>query len=149
MMFLCCETEILCAELWTSSRTKLMLLIYLAQLWADWSQWPPTYVTHAFCTKPVNHLTDCARFGKTMSECFFKTINSLWLSTSKWQCMKWPVAHSPNSTWFWLELVGNCCEWLKIKMKCTNIQFCERHGHGWQFHQVAYDNTDLGQHWLT
>ena len=26
----------------------------------------------------------------------------------KKKCMKWPVAHSPNSTWFWLELVGNC-----------------------------------------
>ena len=50
------------------------------------------------------------------------------------QCMKWPVAHSPNSTWFWLELVGNCCERLKIIMKYTNIQFCERLGHGWQFH---------------
>ena len=39
------------------------------------------------------------------------------------QCMKWPVAYSPNSTWFWLELVGNCCEWLKIIMKYINIQF--------------------------
>ena len=52
------------------------------------------------------------------------------------QCMKWPVAHSPNSTWFWLELVGNCCERLKIIMKYTNIQFCERLGHGWQFHPL-------------
>ena len=52
------------------------------------------------------------------------------------QCMKWPVAHSPNSTWFWLELVGNCCERLNIIMECTNIQFCERLGHGWQFHPL-------------
>ena len=50
--------------------------------------------------------------------------------------MKWPVAHSPNSTWFWLELVGNCCERLKIIMKCTKIQFCERLGYGWQFHPL-------------
>ena len=56
----------------------------------------------------------------------------------KWQCMKWPLAHSPNSTWFWLELVGNCCEWLKIIMKYTNIQFCERLGHGWQFHALKW-----------
>ena len=53
------------------------------------------------------------------------------------QCMKWPVAHSPNSTWFWLELVGNCCERLKIIMKYTNIQFCERLGHGWQFRPLS------------
>ena len=53
-----------------------------------------------------------------------------------YQCMKWPVAHSPNSTWFWLELVGNCCERLKIIMECTNIQLCERLGHGWQFHPL-------------
>ena len=52
------------------------------------------------------------------------------------QCMKWPVAHSLNSTGFWLELVGNCCERLKITMECTNIQFCERLGHGWQFHPL-------------
>ena len=39
------------------------------------------------------------------------------------QCMKWPVAHLPNSTWFWLELVGNCCERLKIIMKYTNTNF--------------------------
>ena len=55
-----------------------------------------------------------------------------------YQCRKWPVAHSPNSTWFWLELVGNCCERLKIIMECTNIQFCERLGHGWQFHPLDY-----------
>ena len=53
------------------------------------------------------------------------------------QCMKQPVAHSPNSTWFWLELVGNSCERLKIIMKYTNIQFCERLGHVWQFHPLA------------
>ena len=52
------------------------------------------------------------------------------------QCMKWPVAHSPNLTWFGLELVGNCCERLKIIMKFTNVQFCERLGHGWQFHPL-------------
>ena len=51
--------------------------------------------------------------------------------------MKWPVAHSLNSTWFWLELVGNCRERLKITMECTNIQFCERLGHGWQFHTLV------------
>ena len=45
-----------------------------------------------------------------------------------WQCMKWSVTRSPNSTWFWLELVGNCCERLKMIMKYTNIQFCERLG---------------------
>ena len=53
--------------------------------------------------------------------------------------MKWPVAHSLNSTWFWLELVGNCRERLKITMECTNIQFCERLGHGWQFHTLYAD----------
>ena len=54
------------------------------------------------------------------------------------QCMKWPVTHSPNSTWFWLELVGNCGERLKIIMECTNIQFCERLGNGWQFHLLHW-----------
>ena len=58
--------------------------------------------------------------------------------TISWQCMKWPVAHSLNSTWFWLELVGNCRERLKITMECTNIQFCERLGHGWQFHTLSW-----------
>ena len=57
------------------------------------------------------------------------------------QCMKWPVTHSPNSTWFWLELVGNCCERLKIIMKYTNIQFCERLGHGWLFHPLHAQDT--------
>ena len=57
------------------------------------------------------------------------------------QCMKWPVAHSPNSTWFWLELVWNCCERLKIIMKYTNIQFCERLGQGWQFHPLWESDT--------
>ena len=52
--------------------------------------------------------------------------------------MKWPDAQSPKSTWFWLELVGNCCERLKIIMKYTNIQFCERLGHGWQFHPLHH-----------
>ena len=33
-------------------------------------------------------------------------------------------------------LVGNCCERLKIIMECTNIQFCEWLGHGWQFHPL-------------
>ena len=61
------------------------------------------------------------------------------LRVCKWKCMKWPVAHLPNSTWFWLELVGNCCERLKIIMKCTNIQFCERLGHGWQFHPLKWN----------
>ena len=55
--------------------------------------------------------------------------------------MKWPVAHSPNLTWFWLELVGKCCERLKIIMECTNIQFCERLGHGWQFHPLTKDRN--------
>ena len=60
-----------------------------------------------------------------------------WRQAITWlQCMKWPVAHSPNSTWFWLELVGNCCERLKIIMECTNIQFCEQLRHGWQFHPL-------------
>ena len=59
-------------------------------------------------------------------------------SSASLQCMKWPVAHSLNSTWFWLELVGNCRERLKITMECTNIQFCERLGHGWQFHTLHW-----------
>ena len=63
-------------------------------------------------------------------------LNFRWMAQDLIQCMKWPVAHSPNSTWFWLELVGNCCERLKIMMKNTNIQFCERLGHGWQFHTL-------------
>ena len=61
---------------------------------------------------------------------------------SPFQCMKWPVAHSPNSTWIWLELVGNCCERLEIIMECTNIQFCERLGHGWQFHPLPFRFRD-------
>ena len=61
------------------------------------------------------------------------------------QCMKWPVTHSPNSTWFCLELFGNCCERLKIIMKYTNIQFCERLGHGWQFHPLH--KSCLEHHW--
>ena len=63
------------------------------------------------------------------------------------QCMKWPVAHSPNSTWFWLELVGNCRERLEIIMGCTNIQFCEWLDHGWQFHplykQLQFDLRNI------
>ena len=34
------------------------------------------------------------------------------------QCMKPPVAHLLNSTWFWVELLGNGCELLEITMKC-------------------------------
>ena len=43
--------------------------------------------------------------------------------------------------------VGNCCERLKIIMKYTNIQFCERLGHGWQFHPLTQTHTwfDQGQ----
>ena len=51
--------------------------------------------------------------------------------TSAWN------GQSPTPTWFWLELVGNCCERLKIIMECTNIQFCEWLGHGWQFHPLG------------
>ena len=52
------------------------------------------------------------------------------------QCMKRPVAHSLNSTWFWIELPENCCEPLKFIMKYISIQFCERPGHGWPFHAL-------------
>ena len=53
------------------------------------------------------------------------------------QCMKRPVAHSLNSTWFWIELPENCCEPLKFIMKYISIQFCERPGHGRPFHALA------------
>ena len=52
------------------------------------------------------------------------------------QCMKRPVAHSLNSTWFWIELPENYCEPLKFIMKYISIQFCERPGHGRQFHAL-------------
>ena len=52
------------------------------------------------------------------------------------QCMKRPVDHSLNSTWFWIELPENCCEPLKFIMKYISIQFCERHGHGRPFHAL-------------
>ena len=55
-----------------------------------------------------------------------------WSSQS--QCMKRPVAHSLNSTWFWIELPENCCEPLKLIMKYISIQFCERPCHGRPFH---------------
>ena len=38
----------------------------------------------------------------------------------------------------------NCCERLKIIMECTNIQFCERLGHGWQFHPLARSRSGGG-----
>ena len=53
------------------------------------------------------------------------------------QCMKRPVAHSFNSTWFWIELPENCCEPLKFIMKYISIQFCERPGHGRPFHALT------------
>ena len=52
------------------------------------------------------------------------------------QCMKRPVAHSLNSTWFWIELPENCCEPLKFIMKYISIQFCERPSHGRPFHAL-------------
>ena len=52
------------------------------------------------------------------------------------QCMKRPVAHSLNSTWFWIELPENCCEPLKFIMKYICIQFCEWPGHGRPFHAL-------------
>ena len=52
------------------------------------------------------------------------------------QCMKRPVAHSLNSTWFWIELPENCCEPLKVIMKYVSIQFCERPGRGRPFHAL-------------
>ena len=58
------------------------------------------------------------------------------------QCMKRPVAHSLNSTWFWIELPENCCEPLKFIMKYISIQFGERPGHGRPFH--ALPPTSLG-----
>ena len=54
----------------------------------------------------------------------------------KKQCMKRPVAHSLNSTWFWIELPENCCEPLKFIMKYISIQFCEWPGHGRPFHAL-------------
>ena len=54
------------------------------------------------------------------------------------QCMKRPVAHSLNSTWFWIELPENCCEPLKFIMKYISIQFCERPGHGRPFHALVH-----------
>ena len=51
--------------------------------------------------------------------------------------MKRPVAHSLNSTWFWIALPENCCEPLKFIMKYISIQFCERPGHGRPFHALV------------
>ena len=91
--------------------------------------------------KPYNVHWEIQKFGSQASRnfwlCWAKCIITLNMLKLGDQCMKWPVAHSPNSTWFWLELVGNCCEGLKIIMKYTNIQFCERLGHGWQFHPLG------------
>ena len=71
----------------------------------------------------------------------------LWVWTEQWlnyykiiisqQCMKRPVAHLLNSTWFWIELPENCCEPLKCIMKYISIQFCERPGHGRPFHALS------------
>ena len=62
--------------------------------------------------------------------------------------MKRPVAHSLNSTWFWIELPENCCEPLKFIMKYISIQFCERPGHGRPFHAlvVVYSTTQRKTH---
>ena len=62
--------------------------------------------------------------------------NGLSLGRRQAQCMKRPVAHSLNSTWFWIELPENCCEPLKFIMKYISIQFCERPGHGRPFHAL-------------
>ena len=64
----------------------------------------------------------------------YQPFNSKWVT--KTQCMKWPVANSLNSTWFWIELPENCCEPLKFIMKYISIQFCERPGHGRPFHAL-------------
>ena len=92
-------------------------------------EWDPAFVSPYTCTHGGFNLV-CRIADHVL-------IKSCLDSTLVIQCMKWPVAHSPNSTWFWLELVGNCCERLKIIMECTNIQFCERLGHGWQFHPLV------------
>ena len=57
--------------------------------------------------------------------------------------MKRPVAHSLNSTWFWIELPENCCEPLKFIMKYISIQFCERPGHGRPFHALHKHSISL------
>ena len=65
------------------------------------------------------------------------------------QCMKRPVAHSLNSTWFWIELPENCCAPLKFIMKYISIQFCERPGHGRPFHAlVAFHRVGGSSGWL-
>ena len=55
------------------------------------------------------------------------------------QCMKPPVAHLLNSTWFWVELLGNGCDlwatWNYNEMLKQPI--CERIGHGWRFHALC------------
>ena len=58
--------------------------------------------------------------NNTSYPCHRILIKGPWRSTAGClaQCMIWPVAHSPNSTWFQVELLGNCCEPLKILMKC-------------------------------
>ena len=71
-------------------------------------------------------------------------ILQIWQSTRQHdcnyiQCMKRPVAHSLNSTWFWIELPENCCEPLKFIMKYISIQFCERPGQGRPFHALYID----------
>ena len=63
-----------------------------------------------------------------------------YLSMPVWQCMKRPVAHLLNSTWFWIELPENCCEPLKFIMKYISIQFCERPGHGRPFHALVWED---------
>ena len=63
------------------------------------------------------------------------------LPESMFQCMKRPVAHSLNSTWFWIELPENCCEPLKFIMRYISIQFCERPGHGRPFHALMFNQT--------
>ena len=91
---------------------------------------------------PVSNLKLCVFQGVwrstslySASLCFVGT--SRFTSVSQYiQCMKRPVAHSLNSTWFWIELPENCCEPLKFIMKYISIQFCERPGHGRPFHAL-------------
>ena len=118
----------------------LMTLLSLQWIFHNWS---PTHLYTESSSSTCFYLLDHAEQSANGRWPHLWNISSHRLWDISVQCMKWPVAHSPNSTWFWLELVGNCCERLKIIMECTNIQFCERLGHGWQFHPLSVHEN----HW--
>ena len=108
-------------------------LIYTSMDYWHWFRWWPV-----ICYVPRHHPNRCCQLEPLERTFNPNTDNNSHSKECIWncQCMKRPVAHSLNSTWFWIELPENCCEPLKFIMKYISIQFCERPGHGRPFHAL-------------